>query len=268
MFEVENFNQVFQMTLPLEAADQILSQMENAYGSGFDKKFGHINADELRNQVCAVLNGITPKQLQNGLEQLNHQPWCPSLPEFRTWCEGAQENLFWTANHAWAKATTYLDYPKTPITEFTKSALDAVRLILQNEGQKSASYAFRDIYNDLVNEAKARGQIQQMWDRKKELPPPPEFVSISKAEQAMSESDKQICSRQLELMSQGISPKDARKQAQLEIKATKPALINKAQDKSVLIELKSEPVLTPFQKMIAEGKTAAEAFKLCRGATA
>lgn len=265
MFKIQNFDQVFQMTMPLDTADQILSFMENTYGSAFDKKFGHINVDELRNQVCAVLNGITPSQLQNGIEQLNREPRCPSLPEFRSWCEG---NLYWTANHAWAKATTFLDYPKTPITELTKSALDSVRLILQNEGQKSAGYAFRDIYNELVAEAKAKGQVQEFWDRKKELPAPPKVISVSKAEMAMTAEEKEICKRQQELMSQGISPKDARKQAQVEIKSVQPVLINKAQDKSVLVEPKKEPVLTPFQKLIAEGKSATEAFKMCKGAVA
>lgn len=263
MGDLLSFDQVFQAAIPPGVAEQILDQMENTYGAEFNKNYGHIQADELRNQVCTILSGITPNQLLNAMERLKREKWCPkSLSEFRSWCEGDE---FWTANHAWAMATTFLDYPKTKITVFTKTALDTVRLVLQNEGQKSASFSFRDIYNDLVSEAKRLGQKQEIWNRKLELPTPPVVDSVSKAEMAMTDVMKNICKRQQQLMDEGASPKRARQQAQSELnKAAIPALINKAQNKAVLHKPKSQVVLTPFQQLIASGISPKEAFEKCR----
>ncbi len=265
MHELQEFQQVFEITFPVQLADQVLAHMETIYGSDFNKKYGHIEASVLCSQVCAVLNGITPSDLRSGVNRMNREKWCPSLPELRSWCEG---NDFWTANQAWAKATTFLDNPKTAITVFTKQALDDVRLILQNEGQQHAGFAFRDIYKGLVDDAKENGLKQQMWDRQNELPEPPQLISVSKVLLAMSDTEKRICERQAVLMAKGLTPKAARIQAQNECESTKRRLINKAQDKSILMHSSASLVLTPFQQMVSEGKSAADAFKACQGGVA
>lgn len=78
---------------------------------------------------------------------------------------------------------------RKPITTLAKKALDEVRNVLTAEGQKSAHFAFKDIYVDYLNRAKAKGMTQEMWVkpaepkrvedqvRKTGIPCPPELAA-------------------------------------------------------------------------------------------
>ncbi|MCH7307808.1 restriction endonuclease [Acinetobacter sp. NIPH 1852] len=161
MSNISKFQSVFEVDFPVEVADQVLARMQKLYGDAFDKKYGEIAADELQHTACTVLNGLSPNDLRRGLERMNAEKWCPSLPEFRSWC--VHDGDWWTAEQAWAKALNF-DADKTQkITTLAKQALDEVRHILKTEGQKTAHFAFRDIYNDYLDRAKKSGRVQVMW---------------------------------------------------------------------------------------------------------
>lgn len=104
MSDIQLFQNAFAVTFPIEAADQVLARMQQLYGADFDKKFGSIEATQLAQTVCTVLNGITPKQLERGLNRMLSEKWCPSLPELRNMCLASD---WWTAELAWAKALRF-----------------------------------------------------------------------------------------------------------------------------------------------------------------
>lgn len=161
MSNIQLFQDAFVVDFPAEIADQVLGRMQALYGEMFDKKYGNINPAELQFTVCTVLNGLKPAELRRGLERMNSEKWCPSLPEFRSWC--VHDGDWWTAEQAWAKALNFEADPTNKITTLAKRALDEVRHILKTEGQKAAHFAFRDIYSDYLDKAKKSGRVQVMY---------------------------------------------------------------------------------------------------------
>ena len=161
MSNIQLFQDAFVVDFPPEIADQVLGRMQALYGEMFDKKYGYINPAELQFTVCTVLNGLKPAELRRGLERMNSEKWCPSLPEFRSWC--VQDSDWWTAEQAWAKALNFEADQTNKITTLAKRALDEVRHILKTEGQKAAHFAFRDIYSDYLDKAKKSGRVQVMY---------------------------------------------------------------------------------------------------------
>lgn len=172
MSNIQLFQDVFVVDFPPEIADQVLGRMQKLYGEAFDKKFGAEIPSDLQFTLCTVLNGLKPEELRRGLERMNSEKWCPSLPEFRSWC--VHDFDWWTAEQAWAKALNFDADNSKPITKLAKSSLDEVRHILKTEGQKAAHRAFVDIYQDYLQKAKKLGRVQVMWVQPKALNKPDE----------------------------------------------------------------------------------------------
>lgn len=187
MSNIQLFQDAFVVDFPAEIADQVLGRMQALYGEMFDKKYGYINPAELQFTVCTVLNGLKPAELRRGLERMNSEKWCPSLPEFRSWC--VHDGDWWTAEQAWAKALNFLADESQKITTITKCSLDEVQHIINVEGQKAAHRAFKDIYEDYLQKAKEKGRVQEMWVKpqvkqlthnyapRKGVPCPPELAA-------------------------------------------------------------------------------------------
>ncbi|MBF7685995.1 restriction endonuclease [Acinetobacter sp. B10A] len=161
MSNIQVFQDAFAVSFPVEVAEQVLNRIEMIHGVDFQKHYGHLSDQALTNLACTVLDGLTPIELRRGIERMNTEKWCPKLPEFRSWC--VQGGEWWTADMAWAKATLFLNDSSVKITTLTKCALSEVKHILENEGQKSAHYAFKEIYGDYLVRAKQQGKTQQFW---------------------------------------------------------------------------------------------------------
>ena len=165
MSNIELFKNAFEITFPAEVANMVLDAISEVFGTEFGKKYQGYSDQELQQLTCRVLNGLTPKDIARGLQRMNSEEWCPSLPKFRSLCE--QGGDWWTADMAWAKAMQFESDPQTKITTLTKRVLDEVRHVLTAEGQKSAHFAFKDIYVDYLRRAKAKGMTQEMWVKPK-----------------------------------------------------------------------------------------------------
>lgn len=161
MSNIAKFQSAFEVNFPVEIADQVLARIQMLYGEAFDKKYGDINPAQLQITACTVLNGLTAKDLHRGLERMNSEKWCPSLPEFRSWC--IYDGDWWTAEQAWAKSLNFMSDESAKITTLAKCALDEVKLIMSVEGQKAARKAFIDIYTDYLIKAKKQNRVQVMW---------------------------------------------------------------------------------------------------------
>lgn len=170
MSNISKFQSVFNVNFPPEIADQVLARMQMLYGEAFDKKFGNSDPAQLQFTVCTVLNGLSENDLRRGLERMNSEKWCPSLPEFRSWC--VHDGDWWTAEQAWAKALNFLKDDTQQITTLAKHTLDEVKQIISVEGQKAARRAFLDIYQDYLQRAKNQNRTQVMWIQPKALNKP------------------------------------------------------------------------------------------------
>ena len=214
MSNISKFQSVFNVNFPPEIADQVLARMQMLYGEAFDKKFGNVDPAQLQFTVCTVLNGLSENDLRRGLERMNSEKWCPSLPEFRSWC--VHDGDWWTAEQAWAKALNFEADPSQQITTLAKRSLDEVRHILKTEGQKAAHFAFRDIYSDYLAKAKKAGRVQVMYippvkpvaiehdeKNRKAVPCPPELVA------AIKKRPKHELTQQQKLIANGQSPAEA-----------------------------------------------------------
>ena len=165
MSSIQLFEKAFAVSFPVAVAEMVLDRIGSVYGAEFSKKYAGYSDDELVQLACTVLDGLTPADITRGVLRMNSEEWCPNLPKFRSWCE--QGGDWWTADMAWAKAMQFESDPQTKITTLTKRVLDEVRHVLTAEGQKSAHFAFKDIYMDYLRRAKASGKQQEMWVKPK-----------------------------------------------------------------------------------------------------
>lgn len=196
MSSIQLFEKAFAVSFPVAVAEMVLDRIGSVYGAEFSKKYAGYSDDELIQLACTVLDGLTPADITRGVLRMNSEEWCPNLPKFRSWCE--QGGDWWTADMAWAKAMQFESDPLSEITTLAKRSLDEVRHILNVEGQKSAHYAFKDIYIDYLRRAKEKGRIQELWVRIKEakavgfnegnrkgVPCPPELLNKLKGINAL-----------------------------------------------------------------------------------
>ena len=196
MSSIQLFEKAFAVSFPVAVAEMVLDRIGSVYGAEFSKKYAGYSDDELVQLACTVLDGLTPADITRGVLRMNSEEWCPNLPKFRSWCE--QGGDWWTADMAWAKAMQFESDPLSEITTLAKRSLDEVRHILNVEGQKSAHYAFKDIYIDYLRRAKEKGRIQELWVRPKEakavgfnegnrkgVPCPPELLNKLKGVNAL-----------------------------------------------------------------------------------
>lgn len=187
MSNIELFKSAFAVTFPVEVAELVLNRIADLHGAEFTKKYSGYEDFELTQLACTVLNGLNHADIARGITRMNSEEWCPSLPKFRSWCE--QGGDWWTADMAWAKAMQFAENPNTPMTKLAKRAFDEVQQVLSVEGQKSAHFAFKDIYHDYLRRAKEKGRVQEMWVkpvepkrvedqvRKTGIPCPPELAA-------------------------------------------------------------------------------------------
>lgn len=161
MFDITQIrNEITAQRQNPELCGLVFEVMQRRFGSEFNKKYAEYQDDELIMVAAETLAGLTPDQIKNGLDRMRSEQFCPTLPRFRALCEMG----YWmTADTAWVQALKFMNNPKTQITVITKQALEDVRHILNVEGQKAAHFAFKGVYEDYVEQAKALGQTQQIW---------------------------------------------------------------------------------------------------------
>ncbi|MDI3379275.1 restriction endonuclease [Acinetobacter sp. V89_7] len=201
MSNIQVFQDAFTVSFPVDVAEMVLSRIEMIHGADFQKLYGHLSNDELTQLACTVLDGISPVELKRGIQRMNTEKWCPKLPEFRSWC--VQAGDWWTADQAWAKALNFINDSSLPMTTLAKAAFDEVKHILDNEGQKAAHYAFKDIYQDYLAQAQKKGKTQEMWVKpekpkaisttRKTVPCPPEVLSQLKGINKFSNQLNAVC---------------------------------------------------------------------------
>lgn len=267
MSNLQVFQDIFQVDFPPEVADMILGRIQSIYGEQFENRIvGDKTPEQLKALACEIFDGLTPDDLKRGVMRMRSEKWCPNLPEFRTWCMA--ENSWWSADLAWTRAINFLDNKTVQITVIAKNALDEVKQILLNEGQKTAHFAFRDVYNNLVSQAQQGGQTQVFYDVATDQAQSAKDTKY-KADQPnllehlnsqMSDDEQAILGRVKDLITEGVEPRVARKKATDEYYALKNKTAGNA-NKIVPLKRSMQEKTTPYHDMVKSGMSAVEAFK-------
>ena len=139
----------------------LLTAMRSLYGKKFDDQWASVTQDELHQTLKTALSDLSREQLQHGMQAMLNHPFCPTVPEFRQWCQ--QGGSWLTPDEAWAQALRHVSQ-RDRITVQARDAFLQSRQILEVEGQRAAARPFRDVYARLVQEAQAAGQVQRFWE--------------------------------------------------------------------------------------------------------
>lgn len=253
-------------------ADLVLTMMQQQYGAEFNHKHEKNTKAQLRATASRILAGLSEANIVLGLQRMRHEQRCPSLSAFRELCE------YWKGpNEAWADAITYTKNKKHPITELTKQALDRVKDMLIDTDdnrdavrmQQSAGFAFREIYEGLVEQSKLANDIERPYVPQKaeasghigiELQIIPEKSVYEK----LTDEQRAIVDMQKQLVAKGMDHRTALNQARKEIGNQK---LNKLDNPELQAKVKKQPKQkfdTPFQKLVAKGVNVKDAFKQCK----
>lgn len=189
-----------------EDALRLISRMRGMYGKKFVDQWAGVDPQEIAYAMTECLSGLSVQELQAGFDRMKTSVFCPSIPEFRAWCEAASPYL--TENEAWLQAVKF-DHGNgtTSISSLAKQAYEMVRINKSQyvDANKQNFYAFRDCYLRLVAEAKSRGFKDEV------IPAPPQIeykaVPISKPKfpQIRPEAKAWIDQRAKELEEKGLS---------------------------------------------------------------
>ena len=141
-----------------KSALALISRMRGMYGKRFTDQWAGVEPEEIIFAMVDCLNGLSDDELRVGFERMKTSVFCPSIPEFRSWCEAASPYL--TENEAWLQAVR-LDR-KGGSGEITRLAKQAYDLVHMNKDQyldagKQNFFMFRDSYLRIVEEAKRNG---------------------------------------------------------------------------------------------------------------
>lgn len=200
-----------------EQASQLIDTMQVTFGGAFKNQMGNVNPAQIETIIVGALYGITEQQFNTGLAQLSLQRYCPNIAEFRALCMAGS---WMTVDEAWARVCEYTkDRLKTRITTLAKYAFDQVEFLITNGNMKEASTQFRSIYNALLLKAQMQGKHQEWYSAPKALPLHG-FVEQETPTQksGLNEEQKRIQVMTMQLISQGMNPKEAFTQSQLAVR--------------------------------------------------
>lgn len=185
-------------TITSQDAMRLIAKMRELYGRKFDQQWDGVELDSMASTVAECLSGLSTEELCAGVARMMREPWPPTIPEFRQWCE--QGGAWLTADEAWATALAYVADPKAQITVQAKAALTKVRSIIDQEGQKAASRAFKDIYSRRMTEDKAAGVSQSIAPKVLPKPEPMPFTPPTAEEAANQKAMREKYLKNLQAM--------------------------------------------------------------------
>lgn len=273
MSELMIYNATVELTaLQPAQVDFILTAMQKQYGAEFNEKYKQNTKVELRTTAARVLAGLCEKSLLLGLQRMRHEKRCPSLGAFRELCE------YWKGpNEAWADAITFTKNRKYPITVLTKEALDRIQDVLIDTDDnrdaarnlQSAGFAFREIYQRLVEQAKLSNDFERMYERpdvkqQDMVAIEHKIIPEKNVYDKLSDHQKAIVDMQQQLVADGWDQRSALSEAR---KLCVREKLNKLDEPALKREVTEKPkpkYHTQFQQLVSRGWSVRDAFKQCK----
>lgn len=141
----------------------LIDAMRSYYGNRYDKQWACIKPEQMHDSWTFGISGLTESEIKNGLKRMSREPWPPSVPEFRLWCQPIEPSAaFLSENVAWA----YIQNAKSESNSFetfdemqTAWGIGSAAL----PDRYAARKAFCDAYNRLVAVAKSEGRDPKWW---------------------------------------------------------------------------------------------------------
>lgn len=146
-----------------EHAARLMNKMKAFYGKKYAEQWGDIPAVDIADAMVECLQGLTQEDFKRGYLRMQKSTFCPTIPEFRSWCEPKTDD--WLGSHeAWAIAEKSIGFDGQELTviwtEQMAQAFSRCEELIKT-GDKyqraEAKKIFCDAYDRLVTQAKDQG---------------------------------------------------------------------------------------------------------------
>lgn len=146
-----------------EGAQRLISKMRSYFGKKFTDQWAGIDPEDIQEAMVECMAGLSAEDFRRGFARMSKATFCPSLPEFRSWCEPKTDD--WLGAHeAWAIAEKSVGFDGEELTViWTQQMATAFSRCesLVKTGDKfqraEAKKIFCDVYERLVAQAKDEG---------------------------------------------------------------------------------------------------------------
>ena len=173
-----------------EHAARLMNKMKAFYGKKYAEQWGDIPAAEIADAMVECLQGLTQEDFKRGYLRMQKSTFCPTIPEFRSWCE-PKADAWLDAHEAWAIAKDSIEFGtgRELTVIWTEQAAKAFERCsdLVATGDKfqlaEAKKIFVSIYERLVTEAKDQG-LKPVYNVSLGVDPDQRISAIKQAEVA------------------------------------------------------------------------------------
>lgn len=140
-----------------EHAQRLIAKMRAFHGKKFSDQWAGVEVNEIVDAMVECLHGLSGVQLARGYERLKTSTFCPSVSEFRAWCEPNSE---WpTAEQAWAIAQAASNEADTVVwTAEAQAAWTSCQSLIEINDWFNASRCFKDTYSREVQTSQLQGK--------------------------------------------------------------------------------------------------------------
>ena len=173
-----------------EHAARLMNKMKAFYGKKYAEQWGDIPAADIADAMVECLQGLTQDDFKRGYMRMQKSTFCPTIPEFRSWCE-PKADAWLDAHEAWAIAKDSIEFGtgREMTVVWTEQAAKAFEKCadLVATGDKfqlaEAKKIFVSIYERLVTEAKDQG-LKPVYNVSLGVDPDQRISAIKQAEVA------------------------------------------------------------------------------------
>lgn len=159
-------------------AINLLAKMRGFYGKKFIDQWAKIDKSEIISAMMECLADLSAEQLKTGYDKMKSSVFCPSIPEFRSWCLSQEQDQSWLNEYeAWVSALAYESSNQTcAVSSLVAETLSEIKAVFNDLNPKSETQAkaFRSMYQRKVDDAKASGKSQEFLPAKDLLTQPQE----------------------------------------------------------------------------------------------
>ncbi|WP_335954029.1 hypothetical protein [Acinetobacter higginsii] len=173
-----------------EDAIRLITKMRAYYGKKFADQWSGVDPKDIAESMVECFKGLGAEDFKRGVAKMMKSSFCPSIPEFRAWCEPKADSWL-DAHEAWAIAKDSIEFGTglelTVIwTEQAAKAFEKCADLVAT-GDKyqlaEAKKIFVSIYERLVTEAKDQG-LKPVYNVSLGVDPDQRITAIKQAEVA------------------------------------------------------------------------------------
>lgn len=173
-----------------EDAIRLITKMRAYYGKKFADQWSGVDPKDIAESMVECFKGLGSEDFKRGVAKMMKSTFCPSIPEFRSWCE-PKADAWLDAHEAWAIAKDSIEFGtgKELTVVWTEQAAKAFERCsdLVATGDKfqlaEAKKIFVSIYERLVTEAKDQG-LKPVYKVSLGIDPDQRISAIKQAEVA------------------------------------------------------------------------------------